>query len=99
MNIHTPRTCDALGVYQGRPGPGCTCTHDTDTLPRTSKAQGKPAAGGYYFAPGAIEQGPRRRAVRLTPWQRLVLGAMAVLLASGLLGFAAGVLHAKGWPL
>lgn len=89
MNIHTPRTCDALGVCQGRPGPGCTCTHDTDTLP----------PGGYYFAPGAIEQGPRRRAVRLAPWQRLVLLAMAVLLASCLLGFAAGVLQAKGWPL
>ena len=89
MNIHTPRTCDALGVCQGLPGPGCTCQHDTDTLP----------PGGSYFAPGAIEQGPRRRAVRLAPWQRLVLGAMAVLLASGLLGFAAGVLHAKGWPL
>ena len=89
MNIHTPRTCDALGVCQGRPGPGGTCTHDTNTLP----------PGGYYFAPGAIEQGPRRRAVRLAPWLRLVLGAMAVLLTSGLLGFAAGVLHAKGWPL
>lgn len=89
MNIHTPRTCDALGVCQGRPGPGGTCTHDTNTLP----------PGGYYFAPGAIEQGPRRRAVRLAPWQRLVLGAMAVLLASGLLGFAAGVLQVKGWPL
>ena len=89
MNIHTPRTCDALGVCQGRPGPGCTCTHDTDTLP----------PGGYYFAPGAIEQGQRRKGVRLAPWQRLVLGAMAVLLASGLLGFAAGVLQAKGWPL
>ena len=89
MNIHTHRTCDALGVCQGRPGPGCTCTHDTNTLP----------PGGYYFAPGAIEQGPRRRAVRLAPWQRLVLLAMAVLLASGLLGFAAGVLQAKGWPL
>ena len=89
MNIHTPRTCDALGVCQGRPGPGCTYTHDTDTLP----------PGGYYFAPGAIEQGPRRRAVRPAPWQRLVLGACGLLLASGLLGFAAGVLHAKGWPL
>ena len=66
-----------------------TCTHDTNTLP----------PGGYYFASGAIEQGPRRRAVRLAPWQRLVLRAMAVLLASGLLGFAAGVLQAKGWPL
>lgn len=89
MNIHTPRTCDALGVCQGRPGPGRTCTHDTNTLP----------PGGYYFAPGAIEQGPRRRAVRLAPWQRLVLGACGLLLASCLLGFAAGVLQAKGWPL
>ena len=84
-----PRTCTELGVCLGRPGPGCTCQHDTDTLP----------PGGYYFGPGAIEQGPRRRAVRLAPWQRLVLRAMAVLLASGLLGFAAGVLQAKGWPL
>ena len=94
-----PRTCHELGVCHGRKGLGCTCQHGTESLPRTSKAQGKPAAGGYYFAPGAIEQGPRRRAVRLAPWQRLVLGAMAVLLASGLLGFAAGVLQAKGWPL
>ena len=49
--------------------------------------------------PGAIEQGQRRKGVRLAPWQRLVLGAMAVLLASGLLGMVAGVLQAKGWPL
>ena len=63
--------------------------HDTDTLP----------PGGYYFAPGAIEQGPRRRAARLAPWQRLVLQAMAVLLVSGVIGFAAGALQAKGWPL
>ena len=98
MNIHTPRTCDALGVCQGRPGPGCTCTHDTDTLPRTSKAQGKPAAGGYYFAPGAIESGPHRRK-RLAGWQRLVLEVAACLAVAGLIGFVAGVLQAKGWPL
>ena len=85
----TRRTCTELGVCQGRPGPGCTCQHDTDTLP----------PGGYYFAPGAIAHGPRRKPKRLAPWQRLVLQAMAVLLASGLLGFAAGVLQAKGWPL
>ena len=84
-----PRTCHELGVCNGRKGLGCTCHHDTETLP----------PGGYYFAPGAIEQGQRRKGVRLAPWQRLVLGAMAVLLASGLLGFAAGVLQAKGWPL
>mgnify|MGYP000390795418 CR=1 FL=1 len=85
----TRRTCTELGVCNGRPGPGCTCHHDTESLP----------PGGYYFAPGAIEQGPRRRAVRLAPWQRLVLQAMAVLLASGLVGMVAGVLQAKGWPL
>ena len=84
-----PRTCHELGVCHGRKGLGCTCHHDTESLP----------PGGYYFAPGAIEQGQRRKGVRLAPWQRLVLGAMAVLLASGLLGFAAGVLQAKGWPL
>ena len=85
----TRRTSTELGVCQGRPGPGCTCQHDTDALP----------PGGYYFAPGAIEQGPRRRAARLASWQRLVLQAMAVLLASGLVGMVAGVLQAKGWPL
>ena len=85
----TRRTCTELGVCQGRPGPGCTCHHDTESLP----------PGGYYFAPGAVEHGPRRRAVRLAPWQRLVLQAMAVLLASGLVGMVAGVLQAKGWPL
>lgn len=85
----TRRTCTELGVCNGRPGPGCTCHHDTESLP----------PGGYYFAPGAVEHGPRRRAVRLAPWQRLVLQAMAVLLASGLVGMVAGVLQAKGWPL
>ena len=48
----TPRTCHELGVCHGRKGPGCTCQHDTDALP----------PGGYYFAPGAIEHGPRRKA-------------------------------------
>ena len=85
----TRRTCTELGACQGRPGPGCTCQHDTDALP----------PGGFYFAPGAIEHGPRRKPKRLAPWQRLVLQAMAVLLASGLVGMVAGVLQAKGWPL
>ena len=83
-----PRTCHELGVCNGRPGPGCTCQHDTDALP----------SGGYYFAPGTIEHGPRR-SKRLAPWQRLVLDCAAVLAVAGLLGFAAGVLQAKGWPL
>ena len=85
----TPRTCHELGVCNGRKGLGCTCHHDTETLP----------PGGFYFAPGAIEHGPCRKAKRLAPWQRLVLQAMAVLLASGLVGMVAGVLQAKGWPL
>lgn len=86
--MNTPRTCHELGVCQSRPG--CQqCSHDTETLP----------PGGYYFAPGAIEHGPCRKAKRLAPWQRLVLQAMAVLLASGLVGMVAGVLQAKGWPL
>ena len=84
-----PRTCHELGVCNGRKGLGCTCHHDTETLP----------PGGFYFAPGAIEHGPRSKSKRLAPWQRLVLQAMAVLLVSGVIGFAAGVLQAKGWPL
>ena len=87
MNIHTPRTCDALGVCQGRTGPGCTCTHDTDTLP----------PGGYYFAPGAIEQGPRR-ARRLLGWRRAVADLCCCIAIAGLIGAAAGYLQAKGWP-
>ena len=84
-----PRTCHELGVCHGRKGLGCTCHHDTESLP----------PGGYYFAPGAIAHGPRSKPKRLAPWQRLVLQAMAVLLVSGVIGFAAGALQAKGWPL
>ncbi len=65
-----------------------TCHHDTESLP----------PGGYYFAPGTVEHGPRR-ARRITGWRRLVLEAIALLAVSGLIGFAAGVLQAKGWPL
>ena len=65
-----------------------TCRHDTESLP----------PGGYYFAPGAVEHGPRR-ARRITGWRRLVLDVIALLAVSGLIGFAAGVLQAKGWPL
>ena len=65
-----------------------TCHRDTESLP----------PGGYYFAPGTVEHGPRR-ARRITGWRRLVLGVIALLAVSGLIGFAAGVLQAKGWPL
>lgn len=83
-----PRTCHELGVCRGRKGLGCTCHHDTESLP----------PGGYYFAPGTVEHGPRR-ARRITGWRSLVLDVIALLAVSGLIGFAAGVLQAKGWPL
>ena len=82
------RTCHELGVCHGRKGLGCTCHHDTES----------PPPGGYYFAPGAIESGPHRRK-RLAGWRRLVLEVAACLAVAGLIGFAAGVLQAKGWPL
>ena len=84
----TSRTCHELGVYHGRKGLGCTCHHDSESLP----------PGGYYFAPGTVEHGPRR-ARRITGWRRLVLDVIVLLAVSGLIGFAAGVLQAKGWPL
>lgn len=62
--------------------------HDTESLP----------PGGYYFAPGAVEQGPCR-ARRITGWCRLVLDVIALLAVSGLIGFAAGMAQAKGWFL
>ena len=83
-----PRTCHELSVCNSRKGLGCTCHHDTES----------PPPGGYYFAPGAIESGPHRRK-RLAGWRRLVLEVAACLAVAGLIGFAAGVLQAKGWPL
>lgn len=48
----TRRSCDELGLCQGRKPAcaGCTC-HDTSLL----------AKGAHYFAPGTIEGGPVRR--------------------------------------
>ena len=82
MSINTPRSCDELGVCQGR----------TPPCQRTCQQAAHP------FAPGTIERGPRR-SKRLAPWQRLVLDCAAVLAVAGLLGFCAGYLQAKGWPL
>lgn len=84
----TPRTCHELGVCNSRKGLGCTCHHDTESLP----------PGGYYFAPGAIDTTPRR-GKRLAGWQRVVRDVAAWLAVAALIGFAAGVLQAKGWPL
>ena len=83
------RPCHELGVCNGRPGAGCSCRHDTEKLP----------CGGFYFAPGAIDCMPARARRRLTGWRRLVVEAAALLAVSGLIGFIAGVLQAKGWPL
>ena len=82
-----PRTCHELGVCHGCKGPGCTCHHNTEKLP----------CGGFYFAPGAIDCMPSRK--RLNGWRRLVRDAIVLLIVAGLIGFAAGVLQAKGWPL
>lgn len=81
------RTCHELGVCNSRPDQDGTCSHDTEKLP----------PGGIYFAPGAIEGGPTRK--RTTLWRRLVLEAIAVLAVAGCIGFVAGMLQAKGWPL
>ena len=62
--------------------------HDTESLPH----------GGYYFAPGTVEHGPRR-ARRITGWRRAVLDIILLLAVSSVIGFAAGVLQVKGWPL
>lgn len=82
-----PRTCHELGMCHGRKGLGCTCQHGTESLP----------PGGYYFAPGAIEQGPRR-ARRLLGWRRAVADLCCCIAIAGLIGAAAGYLQAKGWP-
>lgn len=82
-----PRTCHELGVCHGRKGLGCTCQHGTESLP----------PGGYYFAPGAIEQGPRRTR-RLLGWRRAVADLCCCIAIAGLIGAAAGYLQAKGWP-
>lgn len=83
------RTCEELGVCQARAG--CSCSrsdqHDTEALP----------PGGYYFAPGAIEQGARRPR-RLVGWRRVVLDVMGWIAIASCIGAASGYLQVKGWP-
>lgn len=58
MTIIRGYTCEELGVCNVKAGADCNCSpkgdkehrHDTSSLPR----------GGFYFAPGTIEQLPRR---------------------------------------
>lgn len=86
------RSCHELGVCNGRPSVGCTCNrdaqHNTESLP----------PDGFYFAPGAIGGGPRR-SKRRTGLLRFARDCIVLLAVAGLIGFAAGVLQAKGWPL
>lgn len=83
VHVHSSqrRKCDELGLCQSLTPPcaGCTC-HDTSLLPK----------GGYYFAPGAIEGGPRagalvrrrglRAALRWVKWAAFVALATAAVL-------------------
>lgn len=75
-----PRSCDELGMCQGRnpPCPGCTHTtaRDTSALP----------PGGFWFAPGTIDRTPPRR----ERWSWLEI-SMAAICVSGVIGFLAGV--------
>lgn len=91
------RTCHELGVCNGRPSVGCTCHRDAQH--HTIDTQHLPP-GGYYFAPGAIDNnaGPRR-SKRRTGLLRFARDCIVLLAVAGLIGFAAGVLQAKGWPL
>lgn len=65
-----------------------TCRHDTEKLP----------CGGFYFAPGVIDDAPRP-GKRLSGWMRLARDVAVLLATAALIGFAAGVVQAKGWPL
>ena len=84
----TKRTCHQLGVRHGRPGVGCTCNqdvrHDAHQLP----------PGGFYFAPGAVEQQPR--AGRVPRWLVLLVEVALLLAIATSLAVASGWLHAKG---
>lgn len=62
--------------------------HDTEALP----------PGGFFFAPGAIDDEPRRRK-RLTERQRWLLAYACMALVAVLIGIALGHIDAKGWLL
>ncbi len=79
------RGCDDLGVCQARPGcpsPAAAVHHDTSSLP----------PGGFWFAPGVIDEPPPHEP--LSWWEM----ALIVLVASGVGGLAAAVatMWAKG---
>lgn len=84
--MNTPRSCDELGVCQGRACGQCTAEQPAQAT------QG--ALPRYPFAPGVITTfAPARR------WGRLgnvLLWIAVVALASVLAGVAAGFLYGKG---
>ncbi|WP_293222257.1 hypothetical protein [Ottowia sp.] len=77
----TSRRCDELGVCQAHADRCQGCTLDTHRLPE----------GGFYFAPGTIEE-PARRPGLLRAW----LHVAAILAVLGFAGLISGYLHGRG---
>lgn len=78
---HKPKqySCAHLGVCQSRPG--CdSCSHDTEALP----------PGGFYFAPGTVED------CSTTP-TRTDTVARGLLAAAALAALAAAIGISAGW--
>jgi len=67
-----PRSCDALGVCQRRATPCTGCNHEA----RAHDTQALPP-GGFWFAPGTIEDAPRPER-----WTALEIGLAALGLAA-----------------
>lgn len=92
------RTCQELGVCQGRPGCACSAPAvrrvDTSTLP----------PGEFYFAPGTLIETRPRRGWRLSSQvveavSRATLAVAACGALAAAIGFSVGWLTAKGWLL
>lgn len=78
---HKPKqySCAHLGVCQSRPG--CdSCSHDTEALP----------PGGFYFAPGTVED------CSTTPTKTDTV-ARGLLAAAALAALAAAIGISAGW--
>ena len=80
---HKPKqySCAHLGVCQSRPG--CdSCSHDTEALP----------PGGFYFAPGTVEDcsATRARTRKTDTIARGLLAAAALAALAAAIGISAG---------
>ena len=78
---HKPKqySCAQLGVCQSRPG--CdSCSHDTEALP----------PGGFYFAPGTVED------CSATPTKTDTV-ARGLLAAAAVAALAAAIGMSAGW--